>query len=81
MFRTDDSELYLDGALIGTDVSGAPTNPTGLVMGANYFLSTASNSMDGLIGYQAQYDGDLTEHADFASWLAAIAFHYGVTLP
>lgn len=76
VFKTDDIRLYVDGSLVGTDNSGTVIGVPGLSIGGD---RTGSNQfLDGRVCYVAQYNGDITTHAEYAAYHAAIMSHYAI---
>ena len=72
----NDLELFIDGASIGTDTSGSVGDTTGFIIGCRQDF--VEEFWNGPVAYVAQYDGDLTAHADYADYTTAITDYYGI---
>lgn len=74
----DDLELWVDGVLIGTDTVGLASSSFGFTIGGD--IGGAAALVEGEAPYVAQYDGDLTAHGSYATYTAAIASYYSITI-
>ena len=77
VFEDNNLRTFVNGVKVLEALSGTVSAPVGMVMGASYGNTFG---IDGYIPYLAVYEGDITDHADYAEWTTAIAGFYGITI-
>lgn len=75
-YKNNATKLYVDGINVVTDSVCTPSPVTGFAIGGNFAAS--SGCMNGYMAYSGMYSGDLTAHAGYPAWLAAVKTYYGI---
>lgn len=76
VIKTNDYRFYVDGTLIGSDLSGTAVAAAGICLGAD--RATTASLLNGAISYAGHYHGDLTAHADYSEWETSAMSYYGL---
>lgn len=76
VFENNNHRLYKDGTLAGTDATSSSQPQPNSIIGRSQ--DAGVGSINGLIAYYAEFDGDLTAEAGYADWVADLMDYYGI---